>query len=54
MNTKYNKAVIAVLAAILAGASAYGWNVSWLTPELQATLVGFIGSALVYLVPNKQ
>lgn len=53
MSTQYNKFVIALLGAIVTGASAFGFNLEFLTPELQATIASLVTAALVWLVPNK-
>lgn len=50
----YNKAIVAVLGAIVATASAFGFNFEFLTPEMQASLASFITAILVYFVPNKE
>ena len=49
----YNKFIIAAIGAIVTGFSAFGWNIAWLTPELQATIASGLTAILVYLVPNK-
>jgi len=49
----YNKFIVAILGAIVTGASAFGFNVEFLTPEMQATLASFITALLVYVVPNR-
>lgn len=53
MNSAYNKAVIALLGFIVAVASAFGFTLDFLTPELQATIASGITAVLVYLIPNK-
>lgn len=53
MNTAYNKFIIALLGFVVTGASAFGFNLDFLTPELQATIASGITALLVYWVPNK-
>lgn len=50
--TAYNKFIVAALGAVVTGLSAFGYNVAFLTPELQATLASALTAILVYFVPN--
>ena len=50
----YSKFLTALIGAIVTGASAFGYNLPFLTPELQATIVSLLTAVLVYLIPNKQ
>lgn len=47
---KYNKAVAAVGAAVIAVAAAAGLHID---PTIVTTVGGVISTLLVYLVPNK-
>ena len=51
--TAYNKFFVALLGTIVVGASAFGFNLDFLTPELQATIASGLTALLVYLIPNK-
>lgn len=50
----YNKFIVALIGAVVTGLSAFGINVDFLTPELQASISAGLTALLVYLVPNKQ
>lgn len=54
MVTNYDKFFVALIGAVVTGFSAFGYNVSFLTPELQATIASLLTAVAVYLVPNKQ
>ena len=49
---KYRKAIASVIATAGVVASAFGFDLPFLTPEVQAAIVAVIGSMLVYLIPN--
>lgn len=49
----YNKFVVALLGAVVTGASAFGYNFDFLTPELQTTIASLVTAILVWAVPNK-
>lgn len=51
--TAYNKFTVALVGAVVTGLSAFGYNVSFLTPELQATIASGITAILVYAIPNR-
>lgn len=50
---KYNKFIIALIGAVVTGGSAFGYNLEWFTPEMQATIASFLTAIAVYAVPNK-
>lgn len=53
MITTFDKAIVALLGAILSIAAAFGLHVDWATPELIGTIGSVITGILTYLVPNK-
>lgn len=52
--TAYNKFTVAVIGAVVTGLSAFGFNVEFLTPELQATIASGLTAVLVWAVPNRR
>lgn len=52
--SKYNKAIASVVATIGVIASTFGYDLPFLTPEMQAAIVAVIGTFLVYLIPNNE
>ena len=54
MVTTFDKAIVALLGAIVSIAATFGLSVSWATPEVIASVGGIITSILVYLVPNRK
>lgn len=54
MFTTIDKALTAAIMGILSIlAIAFGIHISWLTPEVIASIVAAITPLLVYLIPNK-
>jgi hypothetical protein len=49
----YNKAIIAVIGAIVAVLAAFGVALPWFTPEVQSGISAAITAILVYAIPNK-
>lgn len=53
MITTFDKAIVALLGALLSIAAAFGLKVDWATPEVISSVGGVITALLVYLVPNR-
>lgn len=53
MNTEFNKAIVALLGAVVTIAATFGMKVDWATPEIISAVGGALTALLVYLVPNK-
>ena len=53
MITSFDKAIVALLGAVLSIAATFGLKVDWATPEMISAVGGAITALLVYLIPNK-
>lgn len=53
MITSFDKAIVALLGALLSIAAAFGLKVDWATPEVITSIGGVLTALLVYVVPNK-
>ena len=53
MITSFDKAIVALLGAVLSIAATFGLKVDWATPEMISAFGGAITALLVYLIPNK-
>ncbi len=52
--TSFDKAIVALLGALVTIAAQFGLPVGWATPEIITTVGGVLTALLVYLVPNKK
>lgn len=52
MSSKYNKALVALATGLFGLAAAFGLDVSIQAQQAILGLVPFIGTVLVYVVPN--
>ncbi len=53
MITTFDKAIVALLGAVLSIAATFGLKVDWATPEVVSSIGGILTALLVYIVPNK-
>lgn len=53
MITTFDKAIVALLGALVTIAATFGLKVEWATPEVINSVGGVLTALLVYLVPNK-
>lgn len=51
--SKYDKAIVAFLGALVTLLATFGLELSWASEELIAAVGSVISTALVYLIPNK-
>jgi hypothetical protein len=54
MSTTINKAIVALLAAVVGLLAQFGYVVPFLTAEVQQTVALVLTPILVWLIPNKQ
>lgn len=54
MITTFDKAIVALIGALLSILAAFGINVDWATPEMIGIAGSVLTGILTYLIPNRK